>query len=63
MRLSGRDVPVRQLVGDVAGCTPIIADDMLSIGGIVAAAVRALLAAGCAPEITVVATHGLFPRG
>jgi ribose-phosphate pyrophosphokinase len=33
---------------------------MISTGGTVAAAVRALLAAGCRPDVTVVATHGVF---
>lgn len=59
-RLSGREVKVHQLVGEVRGLAPLIVDDLLSTGGTVAAAVRALLAAGCAPDITVVATHGLF---
>jgi ribose-phosphate pyrophosphokinase len=39
---------------------PFIVDDMISTGGTVAAAVRALLAAGCRPDVTVVATHGVF---
>jgi ribose-phosphate pyrophosphokinase len=59
-RLSGREVKVHQLVGDVRDRRPIIVDDLLSTGGTVAAAVRALLAAGCTPDIAVVATHGLF---
>jgi ribose-phosphate pyrophosphokinase len=59
-RLSGREVKVQQLVGDVRDRRPIIVDDLLSTGGTVAAAVRALLAAGCTPDITVVVTHGLF---
>jgi ribose-phosphate pyrophosphokinase len=44
----------------VRGRRPIIVDDLLSTGGTIAAAVRALLAAGCTPDITVVVTHGLF---
>jgi ribose-phosphate pyrophosphokinase len=60
VRLSGREVKVHQLVGDVRDRLPIIVDDMLSTGGTVAAAVRALLAAGCKPDIAVVVTHGLF---
>ena len=59
-RLSGAEVAVQRLVGDVRGRAPLIVDDMISTGGTVAAAVRALLAAGCRPDISVVATHGLF---
>jgi len=59
-RLSGREVKVHQIVGEVRDRAPLIVDDLLSTGGTVAAAVRALLAAGCTPDITVVATHGLF---
>lgn len=59
-RLSGREVQVQQLVGEVRGRAPLIVDDLLSTGGTVAAAVRALLAAGCTPDVTVVVTHGLF---
>jgi ribose-phosphate pyrophosphokinase len=61
-RLSGREVKVRQLVGEVRNRVPLIVDDMLSTGATVAAAVRALLEAGCTPELTVVATHGLFSQ-
>jgi ribose-phosphate pyrophosphokinase len=59
-RISGTEVKVQQLVGDVRDRRPFIVDDMISTGGTVAAAVRALLAAGCRPDITVVATHGVF---
>jgi ribose-phosphate pyrophosphokinase len=60
VRLSAREVKVQQVVGDVRDRTPFIVDDMISTGGTVAAAVRALLAAGCRPIVTVVATHGVF---
>jgi ribose-phosphate pyrophosphokinase len=59
-RVSGREVKVQQIVGDVRDRSPFIVDDMISTGHTVAAAVRALLAAGCRPNVTVVATHGVF---
>jgi ribose-phosphate pyrophosphokinase len=59
-RLGPEAVEVRQLVGDVVGRMPIIVDDMISTGHTVAAAVRALLAANCEPDVTVVVSHGLF---
>lgn len=59
-RLSGSEVRVRRLTGEVRGRTPIIVDDMISTGGTVEAAVSILLSEGCEPDITVVASHGLF---
>jgi ribose-phosphate pyrophosphokinase len=41
----------------------MIADDMISTGGTIAASVAALRAAGARPEITVAATHGLLLEG
>jgi ribose-phosphate pyrophosphokinase len=60
IRVSGREVAVQGVVGDVRGKRPIIVDDMISTGATVQAAVDALLAAGCKPDVTVAATHGLF---
>jgi ribose-phosphate pyrophosphokinase len=60
VRLSGTAVKVREVVGDVRGKRPMIIDDMISTGATVEAAVQALLAAGCKPEITVAATHALM---
>lgn len=59
-RLSGSEVSVRRLTGEVRGKTPIIVDDMISTGGTVEAAIGTLLSEGCEPDITVVASHGLF---
>jgi ribose-phosphate pyrophosphokinase len=60
VRTGPEAVEVRQIVGDVRGRAPLIVDDMISTGHTLAAAVRALLAAGCAPDVTVVVSHGLF---
>lgn len=59
-RISGEEVQARSVAGDIRGRAPLIVDDMISTGGTVEAAANAALAAGCVPEITVVATHGLF---
>jgi ribose-phosphate pyrophosphokinase len=59
-RLSGEAVRVRRVVGRVEGCPVLVVDDMLSTGGTVQAAIQALMAAGCAPEVTVAVSHGLF---
>ncbi len=63
VRMSGERVAVRQLTGEVRDRRPILVDDMITTGGTIEAAVRALLDAGCRPEITVVATHGLLVGG
>lgn len=60
IRTGPESVEVRQIVGDVRGKVPLIVDDMISTGHTLAAAVRALLAAGCVPDVTVVVSHGLF---
>ena len=59
-RLTGKDVCTLGIVGDVSGRAILLVDDMISTGGTVVAAIRALLAAGCQPEISVIATHALF---
>lgn len=59
-RVSGQEVSVRQIVGDVRDRFPIVVDDMLSTGGTVEASIKALLAAGARPHVTVAVSHGLF---
>jgi ribose-phosphate pyrophosphokinase len=59
-RLSGSDVKVQAIVGEVAGRAPVIVDDMIATAGTIEAATKALLAAGCRREITVVASHPLL---
>ncbi|MEU8246492.1 ribose-phosphate pyrophosphokinase [Nonomuraea sp. NPDC048916] len=59
-RLSGRRVVAEELVGDVRDRPVIIVDDMISTGGTIEAAAEVVAAHGAAPEIVVVATHGLF---
>ena len=59
-RISGGAVSVSGITGDVRGRAPIIVDDMISTGGTIEAAIQTVLSADCLPEITVVATHGLF---
>lgn len=60
MRISGEAVEVRTLTGDVRQRRPIIVDDMISTGGTIAAAVRAVRGAGALNETVVAAAHGLF---
>jgi ribose-phosphate pyrophosphokinase len=59
-RISGREVSVQSITGNVDGRQPIIVDDMISTGATIEAATRALAAAGALPVAAVVATHGLF---
>jgi ribose-phosphate pyrophosphokinase len=59
-RVSGSEVAVTSVMGDVRGKRPILVDDLIATGATLDAAVDALLGRGCLPEITIVATHGLF---
>jgi ribose-phosphate pyrophosphokinase len=59
-RRSGDQVSAQRITGDVHGKRPLVVDDMISTGGTIEAAVRAVVAAGALADATVVATHGLF---
>lgn len=59
-RVSGSEVSVRSVIGDIKDKAPLIIDDMITTGATIEAAVKSVLAAGCAPDVSVVATHALF---
>jgi ribose-phosphate pyrophosphokinase len=59
-RVSGSEVSLRSIIGDVRDRAPLIVDDMVTTGATIEAAVTGLLEAGCKPEVSVVATHALF---
>lgn len=60
LRMSGTEVAVQGIIGDVRGRTPVIVDDMISTGGTIEAAFHALVTAGAKAEVTVAATHALM---
>jgi ribose-phosphate pyrophosphokinase len=62
-RVSGREVSVHGVSGNVEGRQPLIVDDMISTGATIEAASRALAAAGSLPVADIAATHGLFVAG
>ncbi|HWB42738.1 MAG TPA: ribose-phosphate pyrophosphokinase [Gemmatimonadales bacterium] len=59
-RLSGDEVAVRGVTGEVRDLFPIVVDDMVTTGGTVEAAVWAVLDAGARADVVVAATHGLL---
>jgi ribose-phosphate pyrophosphokinase len=59
-RLSGSEVTVKSVIGEVKGRRAIIVDDLISTAGTVQAAAEAVLEEGALPELVVCATHGLF---
>ena len=60
-RIIGEDVSVQRIVGDVRGKEVVVIDDMISTGGTIEKAVKALLEAGCSPSgIKVLASHALL---
>jgi ribose-phosphate pyrophosphokinase len=59
-RLDGEAVAATAVMGNVAGFSPLVIDDMLSTGGTIEAAVAVLRAAGAVDPITVAVTHALL---
>lgn len=60
-RISGEQVKVQRIIGDVRGKELLVVDDMISTGGTIEKAIQALLGAGCSSfGIKVLASHGLF---
>src|SRR5574341_1311093 len=60
-RISGAEVSVQRIVGDVRGKEVLVVDDMISTGGTIEKAIKALLDAGCSPcGVKVAASHALL---
>jgi ribose-phosphate pyrophosphokinase len=59
-RVSGEEVTVRGVTGEVKDRLPLVVDDMITTGGTVEAAIRAVLEAGARADVVVAATHGLL---
>lgn len=59
-RLSGTEVEVSQVAGDVRDRPCLIVDDMISTGGTIIESIRMLLQEGARPDMVVATTHGLF---
>ena len=60
-RVSGEEVRVQRIMGDVCNKEVLVIDDMISTGGTLEKAITSLLEAGCSPSaVKVLATHGLF---
>ena len=62
-RLSGSEVAVTRITGDVAGRRCIVVDDMISTGATIAESVRALNDAGAVGEPLVAASHAVLAPG
>ncbi|MEW5915172.1 MAG: ribose-phosphate diphosphokinase [Gemmatimonadota bacterium] len=62
-RLDGSRVMVTQVIGDVRERRCCIVDDMITTGGTIAEAAKALRDAGAREPITAAATHGVLVAG
>jgi ribose-phosphate pyrophosphokinase len=58
-RISGSEIAIEHVIGDVDGRNAIIVDDMISTAGSITEAARVLKTNG-AKEITICVTHGVF---
>ena len=63
VRISGSDVSIERVAGEVRGRRPIIVDDMISTGGTIVAAAGAVRAEGSDGDLIVAATHGVLVPG
>jgi ribose-phosphate pyrophosphokinase len=63
VRTSGTDVSIERVAGEVRGRRPVIIDDMISTGGTIVAAARAVQGEGCEGELVVAATHAVLVPG
>lgn len=60
VRHSGKKVSVQSVIGEVEGRSPILVDDMISTGGTMVEAIRALLEKGCRRNITLSVSHAVL---
>jgi len=59
-RVSGAQVEMVQVIGNVRGRSCLIVDDMISTGSTIVQAMHTLQAAGSLPDFIIAATHGVF---
>jgi ribose-phosphate pyrophosphokinase len=60
-RITGEEVSVRRIVGDIRNKEVVVVDDMISTGGTIEKAIKSLIEAGCSISgIKVLASHGLL---
>ena len=59
-RLSGGEVCAKEVVGNVEARLPLLVDDMITTGGTMLSAMKALLDKGCLPRFAIAAAHGVL---